>query len=106
MADTSEQPQGLWASVKEALSGSHHDYTEGSLRRSIFLLAVPMVAETLLESVFAVVDVLVVGRLGPDAIATVGLTEAILTIVYAVAMGLSIGATAMVSRRIGGFKRN
>jgi putative MATE family efflux protein len=101
MADTSEQPQGLWASVKEALSGSHHDYTEGSLRRSIFLLAVPMVMETLLESVFAVVDVFVVGRLGPDAIATVGLTEAILTIIYAVAMGLSIGATAMVSRRIG-----
>jgi putative MATE family efflux protein len=98
---TPEQPQGLWASIKEALSGTHHDYTEGSLRRAIFLLAVPMVLETLLESVFAVVDVLVVGRLGPDAIATVGLTEAIITIIYAVAMGLSIGATAMVSRRIG-----
>ncbi len=96
-----EQPQGLWASVKEALSGSHQDYTEGSLRRAIFLLAVPMVMETLLESVFALVDVLVVGRLGPDAIATVGLTEAIITIIYAVAMGLSIGATAMVARRIG-----
>lgn len=98
---TPEQPQGFWATVKESLSGSHHDYTEGSLRRAIFLLAVPMVLETLLESVFAVVDVLVVGRLGPDAIATVGLTEAILTILYAVAMGLSIGATAMVARRIG-----
>ncbi len=96
-----EQPQGLWASVKQALSGSEHDYTQGDLRRAIFLLAVPMVMETLLESVFAVVDVFVVGRLGPDAVATVGLTEAILTIVYAVAMGLSIGATAMVSRRIG-----
>jgi putative MATE family efflux protein len=98
---TPEQPQGLWATIKESLSGSHHDYTEGSLRRAIFLLAVPMVLETLLESVFAVVDILVVGRLGPDAIATVGLTEAMLTILYAVAMGLSIGATAMVARRIG-----
>ncbi|HYI01872.1 MATE family efflux transporter [Hyalangium sp.] len=98
MADTS---QGLWASVKEALQGSHQDYTEGSLRRSIFLLSVPMVLETVLESVFAVVDVFVVGRLGADAVATVGLTEALITIIYAVAMGLSIGATAMVARRIG-----
>jgi putative MATE family efflux protein len=98
MADTS---QGLWASVKEALQGSHQDYTEGSLRRSILLLAVPMVLETVMESIFAVVDVFVVGRLGPDAVATVGLTEAMITLVYAVAMGLSFGATAMVARRIG-----
>jgi putative MATE family efflux protein len=96
-----ETTQGLWASVKEALSGSHQDYTEGSLRRAIFLLAVPMVLETVFESVFALVDVLVVGRLGADAVATVGLTEALFTIIYAVAMGLSIGATAMVARRIG-----
>jgi putative MATE family efflux protein len=96
-----ETAQGLWASVKEALSGSHQDYTEGSLRRAIFLLAVPMVLETVMESVFAVVDVFVVGRLGADAVATVGLTEALFTIIYVVAMGLSIGATAMVSRRIG-----
>lgn len=99
----SESPQGLWAAIKEALKGSSHDYdyTEGSLRRAIFLLAVPMVLETVMESVFAVVDVFVVGHLGADAIATVGLTEALFTIIYAVAMGLSIGATAMVARRIG-----
>lgn len=99
----SETPQGLWASVKQALKGSGHDYdyTEGSLRRAIFLLAVPMVLETIMESIFAVVDVFVVGHLGADAIATVGLTEALFTIIYAVAMGLSIGATAMVARRIG-----
>lgn len=99
----SESPQGLWAAIKEAVQGSNHDYdyTEGSLRRAIFLLAVPMVLETVMESVFAVVDVFVVGHLGADAIATVGLTEALFTIIYAVAMGLSIGATAMVARRIG-----
>ncbi|WP_224362855.1 MATE family efflux transporter [Hyalangium versicolor] len=95
------ESQSLWASLKEALRGSHADFTEGSLRRAIFLLSVPMVLETVLESVFAVVDVFLVGRLGPDAVATVGLTEAMFTIIYAVAIGLSIGASATVSRRIG-----
>ncbi len=94
-------PQGWWASIKESLHGSHQDFTEGPLGRAIFLLSVPMVLETVLESVFAVVDVFLVGQLGPDAVATVGLTEAMLTLIYAVAMGLSIGATAMVARRIG-----
>ena len=99
--EATPQPEGLWSAIKQALNGSHYDFTQGSLRRAIFLLAVPMVLETVLESVFALVDVFVVGRLGPDAVATVGLTEAMITIVYAVAMGLSIGAAAMVSRRIG-----
>ncbi|WP_224245003.1 MATE family efflux transporter [Hyalangium gracile] len=94
-------PQSFWAALKEAVRGSHADFTEGSLGRSIFLLSVPMVLETVLESIFAVVDVFFVGRLGPDAVATVGLTEAVFTIIYAVAMGLSIGASATVSRRIG-----
>jgi putative MATE family efflux protein len=94
-------PQGLWASLKESLHGSQQDFTEGPLGRAIFLLSVPMVLETVLESVFAVVDVFLVGRLGPEAVATVGLTEAMLVLIYAVAMGLSIGATAMVARRIG-----
>lgn len=94
-------PQSLWASLMEAVRGSHHDFTQGSIGRAIFLLAVPMVLETVMESIFAVVDVFLVGRLGPDAVATVGLTEAIVTIIYAVAMGLSIGAAAMVARRIG-----
>jgi putative MATE family efflux protein len=95
------EPQGLWASLKESLHGTHQDFTEGPLGRAIFLLSVPMVLETVLESVFAVVDVFLVGQLGPDAVATVGLTEAMLVLIYAVAMGLSIGATAMVARRIG-----
>jgi putative MATE family efflux protein len=93
--------QNLWASLKESLHGSEQDFTEGPLGRAIFLLSVPMVLETVLESVFAVVDVFLVGQLGPDAVATVGLTEAMLVLIYAVAMGLSIGATAMVARRIG-----
>lgn len=92
---------GFWATVREALGGSHQNFTEGPIGRSIFLLAVPMVLETLMESVFAVCDVFYVGHLGPDAIATVGLTEAMLTLIYTVAMGLSIGAAALVARRIG-----
>ena len=95
-------PPGLWATVREAVRGSHdHDYTEGPIGRSILLLSVPMVLETIMESVFAVVDVFYVGRLGPDAIATVGLTEAMLTIMYTISIGLGIGATAMIARRIG-----
>ncbi len=91
----------LWTSLKEALRGSHQDYTTASLNRAIFLLAVPMVLEMVLESLFAVVDVFWVGRLGADAVATVGLTESMLSLVFAVAMGLSLSTTAMVARRTG-----
>src|SRR5436305_3163870 len=91
----------LWSSVREALRGSHQDYTTGNLNRAILLLAVPMVLEMVLESLFAVVDVFFVGRLGADAVATVGLTESLLTLVFAVAMGLSLSPTAMVAGRIG-----
>jgi putative MATE family efflux protein len=98
----SEPQPSLWTTVREALAGSHHgEYTEGPLGRAILLLAIPMVLELVLESVFAVVDVFFVSRLGADAIATVGLSESMLTIVYAVAIGLSMGATAVVARRIG-----
>src|SRR6266446_6337830 len=92
---------GWWATVREALRGSRHDYTSGPLGRAIVLLAIPMVAEMIMESVFAVWDVYWVGRVGPAAQATVGLTESLLTLIYTAAMGLSIGVTAIVARRIG-----
>jgi len=92
---------GWWATVREALRGSRQDYTSGSLGRAIVLLAIPMVAEMIMESIFAVWDVYWVGRVGPAAQATVGLTESLLTLVYTAAMGLSIGVTAIVARRIG-----
>ncbi|MGH7720607.1 MAG: MATE family efflux transporter [Gemmatimonadaceae bacterium] len=91
----------FWGSVREALRGSHQDYTQGPIGRSIMLLAIPMVLEMVMESVFAVVDVFFVARLGSDAVAAVGLTESLLTLMYTVAIGLGIGVTAMVARRIG-----
>jgi len=91
----------LWATVREAVRGSHQDYTEAPIGRAVVLLSVPMVLEMLMESVFAVADIFFVGRLGADAVATVGITESLMTIIYAVAIGLSIGATAIVARRIG-----
>jgi putative MATE family efflux protein len=97
----SEPQRGFWASVREALRGSHQDYTAGSLNRSILLLAIPMVLEMVLESLFAVVDTFWVGRLGANAVATVGLTESILALVFAIGLGVSLSTTAMVARRIG-----
>jgi putative MATE family efflux protein len=91
----------LWSSLVEAVRGSHQDYTVGSLNRAILLLAVPMVLEMVLESLFAVVDVFWVGRLGADAVATVGLTESMAYLVYSIGMGLGLSTTAMVARRIG-----
>lgn len=96
-----QAPPPFWASVREALRGSHQDYTAGNLNRAIFLLAIPMVLEMVLESLFAVVDVFWVGHLGANAVATVGLTESLLSLVFAVGIGLSISTTAMVARRIG-----
>jgi putative MATE family efflux protein len=93
--------RSLWSSLWEAIRGSHQDYTTGSLNRAILLLAVPMVLEMVLESLFAVVDVFWVGRLGANAVATVGLTESMLSLVFSVALGLSLSTTAMVARRIG-----
>ena len=89
------------AALREALRGSHRDFTEGPLGTAILILAVPMVLEMVMESVFAVVDVFFVARLGADAVATVGITESMLSMVYAIAIGLSIGASAMVARRFG-----
>ena len=97
----SREKQTFWASLREAIAGSPQDFTTGSLNRAIFLLAVPMVLEMFLESVFAVVDVFWVARLGPDALAAVGLSETLLILVYGVALGLGLSATAMVARRVG-----
>ena len=106
MSETLSQPvagsdAGIWDSIREALRGSHRDYTEGSVSRAILLLAIPMVLEMIMESVFAVCDVFFVSKLGASAVATVGLTESWLTLIYAMAMGLAISASAIVARRIG-----
>ncbi len=82
----------VWSTLNEAVRGSHQDFTEAPIGRAVVLLAVPMVLEMLMESVFAVVDIFFVGRLGASAVATVGLTESLMVIVYALAIGLSIGA--------------
>jgi len=104
-APTSSAPaptrDSLWSEIREALRGTHRDLTETPLGRAIFVLAVPMVLEMVMESVFAVTDIFFVGRLGAEAQATVGLTETMETMVYALAFGLSIGATSLVARRMG-----
>jgi putative MATE family efflux protein len=101
VSNAADSQRTFWTSLIEAIRGSHQDFTTGSLNRAIFLLAVPMVLEMVLESLFAVVDVFWVGRLGANAVATVGLTESMLSLVFSVAMGLSLSTTAMVARRIG-----
>src|SRR5215207_2709575 len=92
---------GIWGAVREALRGSHRDYTQGPIGRAILVLAIPMVLEMAMESIFVVCDVFFVSKLGADAVATVGLTESMMAIVYTLAMGLSIGVSATVARRIG-----
>ncbi len=99
--ESPERPSGFWASIREALSGSERDYTRGSLNRAVALLAIPMVLEMAGESAFAVADAFFVARLGGEALAAVGLTESVLEIIYAIAIGLSMSTTAMVARRFG-----
>jgi putative MATE family efflux protein len=105
MTDTnrseSAAPEGTWATIREALRGSERDLTTLPVGRAVALLAIPMVAEMFMESLFAIMDIFWVSRLGADAVATVGLTESVLAVVYAMAMGLSAGATALVARRVG-----
>jgi putative MATE family efflux protein len=91
----------LLQALRESFNGEEKDFTEGSLRRAIVLLAAPMILETAMESLFAVVDIFFIAQLGDDAVATVGLTESLLTFVFAIAMGLSFATTAYVARRIG-----
>ena len=91
----------FWSILREAVRGSARDFTSEPIGRSLFLLAVPMILEMIMESTFAVVDIFFVAKLGAEAVAVVGLTESMMALVYAVAFGLAIGATATVARRIG-----
>lgn len=93
--------QNFFKLLKESFSNQERDYTTGSLRKAIFLLAIPMMAEMIMESIFAIVDIVFVSKLGSAATATVGLTEGILTIVYSLAFGIGMSATAIIARRIG-----
>ncbi len=93
--------QSIWRQLKDAIQGTDADYTTIDLKKAIFLLAVPMILELVMESTFAVVDIYFVGQLGSSAVATVGLTETYLFLLYSVAMGLSMAVTAIIARRVG-----
>jgi putative MATE family efflux protein len=99
--DVEAGPRPVWAELRDAIRGTGADYTKIPLRRAVFLLAVPMVLELVLESTFAVVDIFFVGKLGSSAVATVGLTETLLFLLYAIGIGLAMAVTAVVARRIG-----
>ena len=96
-----KRSQRFFTLLRQAVAGSEQDYTKLSINKAIFLLAVPMILEMMMESLFAVVDIFFVSKLGSHAVATVGLTESMLTIIYSVAMGIAMAATAFVARRVG-----
>lgn len=93
--------KSLWINIKEAIGGSDRDFTSDSIGKALLILSIPMVLEMIMESIFAVVDIFFVSKLGADAVATVGITESSMTIVYAIGMGLSTATTALIARRIG-----
>lgn len=99
-------PDSTWKALKDAIRGTEADYTKIGLRKAIFLLAVPMILELVMESTFAVVDIYFVGRLGASAVATVGLTETYLFLLYSIAMGLAMAVTAIIARRVGEKKKD
>lgn len=98
---TESQPRSLWSDIKASIGGTDQDFTQVKLGRAILLLSIPMVLEMSLESIFAIADIFFVSKLGAQAIATVGITESLVTIIYAIAIGLAMATTAIVSRRIG-----
>lgn len=91
----------VFSLIRQSMNGEQLDYTQGSIRKAVILLAIPMMLEMCMESVFAVVDIYFVSHLGKHAVSTVGLTESVITIVYSLAIGISMAATAMVARRVG-----
>src|ERR1700674_222482 len=100
---TSSRVSYIFSFIKSAIKGEQQDYTIGSISKAVFMLAIPMILEMSMESVFALVDLYFVGHLkkSSNAIQTVGLTESVLAIIYSIAIGLSMAATAMVARRVG-----
>src|SRR5687768_7824738 len=99
--DSASLPRGLWATIRAAVRGARIDYTTAPVGQALIMLAIPMVMEMAMESIFAIADVFWVAHLGADAVATVGLTESMMVLIYTAAIGLSIGATALVARRTG-----
>lgn len=100
------RPQRIGRILRQAINGEEQDFTSGSIDRAIVLLSIPMILEMAMESLFAVVDAFFVAKIGVEAVATVGLTESVLTLIYSIAIGLSAAATAMVARRVGEGDRN
>src|SRR6266436_6378286 len=100
-AATKQNSTGIFALLREAVGGSHKDFTQGNIRRAIVILAIPMILEMMMESLFGVVDMFFVARLGVASLATVALTESLLVLVFGIALGLSMATTAFVARRIG-----
>ncbi len=91
----------FWRDIYESVSGNERDFTTGSIGRAILILSVPMVLEMIMESVFAVADIFFVSKLGADAVSAVGITESLMSIIYSLGFGLSIGTVALISRKIG-----
>ncbi|CAL2081699.1 MATE family efflux transporter [Tenacibaculum sp. 190524A05c] len=101
MTNNQTSSKNILQLFKEAVLGEQQDFTQGSIKKAVFMLSIPMILEMLMESIFALVDIIYVSRVSVNAVATVGLTESVLTLVYAVAIGLSMAATALIARRVG-----
>ena len=101
MTNNQTSSKNILQLFKEAVLGKQQDFTQGSIKKAVFMLSIPMILEMLMESIFALVDIIYVSRVSVNAVATVGLTESVLTLVYAVAIGLSMAATALIARRVG-----